>query len=175
MNYFIIAASVLLIVLIPSKSLSNDKYYFLETIEELNKSYRSFVFNDNDNLSISMHSCNSSFFVDNKCVNIISKVKDLTFKLLVETDSITTLYRTLVFGTDCLNDELKMNLYSSIYHARNEYSLMQLDLEMLCSENKEAVYISERCEKEGQFNNKFVEITDYIFKNMNQHIDFTDR
>jgi hypothetical protein len=175
LKYFAITASLLFIILNPYKSFCNDKDYFLEKIEDLNKSYRSFVFSDNENLTILMNNCNSYFFVDNKCVNIISKIKDLTFKILVETDSITTLYKTFVYGNECLNYDLKMNLYSSIYHARNEYSLMQLDLEILCSDNKEEFYMSERCKKEGQFNNKFVEITDYIFESMNHHIDLTER
>ncbi len=87
----------------------------------------------------------------------------------------TTLYRTLIYGNECLNDELKINLYSSIWHARNEYSLMQLDLEIFCSDNKEEINLAERCEKEEQFNSNFVEITDYILNNMNHHIDLSDK
>ena len=175
MKYFIFTASFLLIIIIPYRSFCDDNNHILEKIETLNKNYRSFVFNENDNLSKIFHECNSSFFVDNRCIEIISKIKDLTYRILVETDSMTTLYRTLVYGNECLNDELKINLYSSIWHARNEYSLMQLDLEMFCSYNKEEFKLAERCEKEGQFNNNFVEITDYILNNMNHQIDLSDR
>jgi len=175
LKYIIFATSFLIIFLIPSASFSNEKDNFLKEIEKLNDNYRSFVFNENDNLSRVMYSCNSSFFVDSRCVNIISEIKDLTFKILVETDSIVKLYKTLVYSDECLNDELKINLYSSIYHARNEYSLMQLDLQMFCSEYKDEFYLAERCREEGQFNNKFVQITDYILNNMSYHIDLTDK
>lgn len=175
MKYLIFTATLLTIISIPCISFSNDKDNFLKEIENLNENYRNFVFNENDKLSRVMYSCNSSFFVDSKCVNIISEIKDLTFKILVETDSIIKIYKTLVYSEECLNDELKINLYSTIYHARNEYGLMQLDLQMFCSEYKEKVYLSERCSEEEQFNNKFVEITDYILNNMNYHIDLSNR
>ena len=164
-----------LLIFSPGLAYGAEQDLYMKNLQTLSQSYKQFVLHENDDLTHFLYDCALSSDPKKECIERIEDVKDITYKMLGEVESFNTIYKAIVYGSECLDNQLKIDMYSAIFHARNEYSMFQLDLDKICLSKKTESYLKERCEKELSFKKDFVKTTNSILDNMINHIDVNEK
>ena len=163
---------ILLVTMLIPFNLYGEQNTQVRKVEDFFTRYSEFVKEENEALNSVFHECVYTKPTDLECVENTNQMRFFLYESVEEVETFAVIYKSLVHGQECFDNDFKVDIYSALSGARINFSRNYEQIKELCLNNKAGKYLKARCEGEAVYVDEFVEITDFILKNAESYIKF---